>query len=322
LKKDIAVATVAVAVILGVSYLLSSMRPPFKPTPSTPAAANLSPAGPGNSKVIIRVNGQPVTEAEFSEAFRQLPEEMQRQFASAIGKQAFAEQYVRLKLVAEEGEKLGVANEPELHGQLAAFETNALASATLQKLVKTPTDAAVKAYYEQHRAEYRSVELSHIVIAYQGGMIQPRNGGAAPSEQAAVQKAVDLYMKMKNGADFAQVAHDFSDDPASAANGGKLGPVSKGMLPPEIEAQVLKLQPNQVSSPIPSRFGIHLFKTGPPTIQDLDKVRPLVTRQLQQQNAMDRVETLRKSANVEFDPKFFPDAKTWGKQPGVPKAPS
>ncbi len=59
--------------------------------------------------------------------------------------------------------------------------------------------------------------------------------------------------------------------------------------------------------------------TGPRALQPLDRVRPLVTRQLQQQNAFDRVEILRKNAKVDFDPKFFPDAKTWNK---TPKAPS
>jgi foldase protein PrsA len=322
LKKDIALAAVAVAVILGVCYLLNSLRPPFKPTPSTPVAAGLSPGREGNGKVIIRVNGEPVTEAEFSEAFHQMPEDMQRQFASAIGKQAFAEQYVRLKLVAEEGEKMGVASDPEIHGQLAAFETNALASATLQKLVKPPTDADVRAYYNAHRAEYESVELSHLVIAYAGGMLQPRNGGTAPGEQAATQKALDLYQKLQNGADFAQFARDYSDDPNSAPGGGKLGPVTKGALPPEIEAQVLRLQPGQVSGPIPSRFGIHLFKLGQRTTQELERVRQVVVRQIEQKSAMDRVESLHKSAKVEFDPKFFPDAKTWNKQPGASKAPS
>jgi len=308
-------------VILGASYLLNSTRPPFKPTPSKPAAADLSPGKGVNEKVIMRVNGEPVTEAEFSEAFRQMPEEMQRQFASAVGKQAFAEQYIRLKLVALEGARTGVDKDPEVHGQLAAFETNALANATLQKLVKTPEEPAVRAYYNQHRAEYSSFEVSHIVVAYQGGMIPPRSGGTAPSEQAATQKAVDLYMKLKNGADFAQLARDYSDDTRSAPNGGSLGPITKGSLPPEIEAQVVKLQPGQVSSPMPSRFGIHLFKVGARKALDLAQVRQFVVRQVQQQNALDRVELLRKNAKVDFDPKFFPDAKTWNKQPGMPKAP-
>jgi hypothetical protein len=34
---------------------------------------------------------------------------------------------------------------------------------------------------------------------------------------------------------------------------------------------------------------------------------------------MDRIEVLRKNAKVEFDPKFFPDAKTWpSNNPSLP----
>jgi len=321
LRKDVTIATVAAAVILGVCYLLNVTRPPFKARASKPYALALSPGTAGNEKVVMRINGDPVTEAEFSEAFRQMPEDVQRQFASTTGKQAFAEQYIRLKLLAEEGERTGVTRDPHVKAQLAAGQTSLVAGATLQKIVQPPTEQAVQAFYKQHRGEFESVDLSHIVVAYQGGMLPPRKGGTPPGEQAATQKAVDLYMKVKNGADFAQVARDFSDDPASAANGGKLGPFTKGMLPPEIEAQVFRLQPGQLSGPMPSRYGIHLFMTGPRALQPLDRVRPLVTRQLQQQNAYDRVEILRKNAKVDFDPKFFPDAKTWNKNAAAPKAP-
>jgi hypothetical protein len=321
LKKDIALALAAVAVIFGLTFGINSMRPTLPLTPSKPYATGLTPQKKGADKAILRVNGVPVTEAEFSSAFQQLPEEMQRQFASPAGKQAFAEQYVRYKLMEQEGEKQGVDNDPRVAALLEAQRTGVLANAAMAKLVKVPSEQATRQYYNDHKGEFVTVELSHIVIACQGSQLPPRNGGTPPTEQQAVQKAAGLYKQLRDGADFAKLAAAVSDDPNTAPNGGSLGPVSKGMLPAEIEAQVFRVPPGQVSGPIPSRLGIHLFKLGQPAVQPYEAVKNVVTNRVRQQNAMDRIEILRKAAKVDFDPKFFPDAKTWGKTPGAPPPP-
>jgi parvulin-like peptidyl-prolyl isomerase len=318
-KRDLTIALLAAAAVAALCAGLAAMRPPFVPTPSTPFATALTPAV--NEPVVMRVNGTAVTQIEFEEAFRQMPEEMQRQFASPVGRQAFAEQYVRLKLLEQEGERAGVPVQAKVKAQLTADRTNVVASTALQQIVKPPTNEAVQAFYNQHRNQFETVELSHIVLAYQGGQIAPRDGQQAPPEQVAAERAMVVYQRLKQGADFARVAAAISDDPASAQNGGRLGPFSKGMLPQEIEAQVFRMAPGQISGPMPSRFGIHIFKVGDRVLQPLDRVRPFVVRQLQQQNAFDRVELLRKQAKVDFDPKYFPEAKTWGQTPGTRPAP-
>jgi hypothetical protein len=318
LKKDLALSLAAVAVIFGITFGINSMRPPLAPTPSKPYTTGLTSQKKGPEKVIIRVNGVGVTEGEFTSAFQQLPEEMQRQFSSPVGKQAFAEQYVRYKLLEQEGEKQGVEDDPHVSAMLAAQRTLVLSSAAMAKLVKVPNEQVTRQYYEQHKREFVTVELSHIVIACQGGQLPPRNGGTPPTEQQAVQKALEIYKQLRGGADFAKLAAAVSDDPNSAPNGGSLGPVSKGMLPAEIEAQVFRVPPGQVSGPIPSRLGIHIFKLGQPAVQPYEAVKNFVTNRIRQQNAMDRVEILYKAAKVDFDPKYFPDAKTQGKTPGTP----
>jgi parvulin-like peptidyl-prolyl isomerase len=235
-----------------------------------------------------------------------VPEQIQQQFRSEQGKQAFAEQIIRLKIVEQEGRKLGLERDPKVAGQISADRTNVLAQATMPKLVPPPTDADVQKFYNEHKAQFSTVDLSHILIAYQGGAIPPRNGRALTQEQAAA-KAAELYRQIQSGADFAQVARQNSDDVQSAANGGKLGPYSPGRLPQEIDAQVSRLRPGQVSGPILSQFGIHLFKVGSATPVPLAQIKPQLTAQLQRENAFKRVEELRKTAKVDFDPKFFPE---------------
>ena len=141
----------------------------------------------------------------------------------------------------------------------------------------------------------------------------PSRAGTAPSQQEAMKKATAISQQLKGGADFGQLARKYSDDASSAERGGALGPFSPGMLPPDLEAHVLQLQPGQISEPVPSRFGIHIFKSGAHTAQPLEQVRQGIARRMQQQNTLDRLELMRKNAKVDFDPKFFPEAQ--------PKAP-
>jgi peptidyl-prolyl cis-trans isomerase C len=202
-----------------------------------------------------------------------------------------------------------VDKDPKVAGQLAADRTNIMASATAQKLVPAPANAAIQKFYNDNKKNFEATELSHILIAYKGGGVPARSGNA-PSQQDAMKKAMSIEQQLKQGADFAQLARLYSDDASSAERGGALGPFSPGMLPPELESHVLQLKPGQFSDPVPSRYGIHIFKAGNHTSQPLEQVRQGISRRVQQQSTLDRVELMRKAAKVDFDPKFFPESQT------------
>jgi len=310
LRKDIVIAIAGIALVAAICFGLAIWKPewrPFSPAKTSTSVMEGTKAEAGPEHVIMHVNGEAITESEFSAAFSQLPQEMQQQFTSEAGKQAFAEQMVRLKILEQEGRKMGVEKDPKVAGQLAADQTNILAAATAQKLTPAPTNAAVQKFYDENKKSFEAMELSHILIAYEGGAVPPRNGKAL-SQQEALKKAQSVAQQAKGGANFANLAKQYSDDASSADRGGALGPFSPGMLPPEIESHVFRLQPGQVSDPVPSRYGIHIFKAGEHTSQPLEQVRQGITRRVQQQATLDKVEQMRKTAKVDFDPKFFPEA--------------
>jgi parvulin-like peptidyl-prolyl isomerase len=317
LRKDIVIAisgiVVVAAICFGLAFWKSDLKP-FSVMHSTTAASK-SAAGPDH--VIISVNGDSITESEFSAAFSQLPEEMKAQYASEPGKQAFAEQMIRLKILEQEGHKLGIDKDPQVIGQLAADHTNIVAAATAQKLVPPPTNDAILKFYNENKGKFEATELSHILIAYQGGGVPARSGNA-PTREAALKKAQMIEDQLKHGADFAKLATQYSDDTSSVERGGDLGPFTPGMLPPELEAHVAQLQPGQISEPVPSRYGVHIFKAGAHSTQPLEQVRQGITRRVQQQSTLDKVEQMRKAAKVDFDPKFFPEAP----KPAAAKKPS
>ena len=72
-----------------------------------------------------------------------------------------------------------------------------------------------------------------------------------------------LIDKLNSGADFAQLAMDYSEDMNTAANGGDLGYIPESSLnqsDPNLKKIVLGLKPGQVSQPIELKDSIRILK--------------------------------------------------------------
>lgn len=320
MRKDISIAIAAVVVILAVAFGLSKMRPDLPLTPSRAYSAAKerfsSSAKPG--KVVMHVNGEPVTEAEFNAFLTAVPEQQRGVFATPAGKRQLADELVRMKALEQEAERLGIKDDAEMKAQMELLRTQVTAQRVLQKLVQQNADKEVAAAYE--REKKNALSLRHIVLAYQGGMVPPKAQGAQPpTEQQAMQKAAGLAARVRGGADFAQVAKTESDDQESAQRGGSLGPLRADQLPPEIATVVSKLKPGEVSDPVRTQFGIHVFNVAEPSLEDL---KPMLMQQVQQEIAQREITRLQKAAKVEMDEQFFPKVPAMpGQQPQAPQAP-
>src|SRR5262245_30634922 len=150
MKKDAVIAIAIIIVVAGICYGLSVIKLDLPPLASAPYST--APVGAQvTGHVIFRVNGEPVTEEEFDAAFAQLPEEQQRQLANPAGKSAFAEQYIRYKLLEQEAQRLGLDRDPKVAGVISSERMNILASAAAQKLVVQPTEQAIRSYYDSNK---------------------------------------------------------------------------------------------------------------------------------------------------------------------------
>lgn len=79
------------------------------------------------------------------------------------------------------------------------------------------------------------------------------------SEQEAKQKMDGLKERLDNGADFVELAQQYSED-GSANSGGDLGWVNPGDTVPEFESAMNSLAPEEISEPIRSPFGWHIIQ--------------------------------------------------------------
>ena len=73
-------------------------------------------------------------------------------------------------------------------------------------------------------------------------------------------KASALLDSIKAGRDFSELAKKYSDDPGSAAQGGDLGFVKKGVFYPEFEEAAFKLNVGELSGIVESPVGFHIIQ--------------------------------------------------------------
>ena len=132
----------------------------------------------------------------------------------------------------------------------------------------TVTDQDVQDFYNQNRAQFNVAEpqyrLAQIVVTpRKDPQLRNRKNDDATTDAEAKRKAVALAQQLNTGADFAQIAMDYSEDPASSASGGDLGYVPESSLSqsdPALKKAVLALKSGQTSGVIVLRDSYRILK--------------------------------------------------------------
>jgi parvulin-like peptidyl-prolyl isomerase len=70
-----------------------------------------------------------------------------------------------------------------------------------------------------------------------------------------------VLKQLREGADFAELAKQYSDDRGSKANGGMIyGWAEKGKFVPPFEEAAFAMEPGQISDLVLTRFGYHIIR--------------------------------------------------------------
>jgi peptidyl-prolyl cis-trans isomerase D len=141
-------------------------------------------------------------------------------------------------------------------------------------------------------------------------------GGSAAEDQAKARAEAALG-RIRGGADFAQVAREVSEDPATASRGGDLGLLAAGELVPEVDKLIQSLKPGELGGPVRSPFGYHIvkvFEVVPGSRKDLKDVAPTLRATLaaegQQKALRDRAQDAQRALLTAAD--FGAEARRLG----------
>lgn len=155
--------------------------------------------------------------------------------------------YYRFKMKVEEANAAQLDTLPSIKSELSVYKKN---SAKTYLTDKDVVNKIVKDAYDRMKQD---VEAAHILVAV------PRGVGADDTMRY-FRKIDSLYNAAKNGADFAALAKTFSDDKATANNGGSIGYFTSLQTPFEFETQAYNLPVNAISTPFRTEYGYHIVK--------------------------------------------------------------
>jgi peptidyl-prolyl cis-trans isomerase SurA len=164
------------------------------------------------------------------------------------------------------------------------------------------SEKEIQDYYTAHAGNFQVDEAFHarqIFFAVPADASQDR-------QQKIQEKAEKVLREAKSGADFAELAKKYSDDP-SGKEGGDLGFLKKGDLLPALENTLATMKAGDVSGLVRTPAGIHIIKLieyREGKKQDLASVKREVEDVLYRQKSEERfsewLEGLRKNAAIEI----------------------
>ena len=201
---------------------------------------------------------------------------------------------------ASQGGDLGWRNILELNPSFADALTEAKKN-TLVGPIRSPGGFHLIAVRD------RRGDQSVVVTEYKARhiLIKP---DAVRSLEKAEQLAQNVRRELEGGAEFADLARRFSEDPLSAAKGGDLGWVRADQLVPGFANVMTQLPLNTLSGVTKSRFGFHLIEVLDTRESDIseeqmkDRARRILTERKFSQELESWLRQVRADAFVELKP--------------------
>ena len=129
------------------------------------------------------------------------------------------------------------------------------------------TDQDVEDFYNENKAQFNLAETQYhvaqiVITTRPDPNVHNRKNDKATNEAEAGRKAALLARKLAAGADFTDLAMDYSED-SSASTGGDIGFIPESSLnqsDPALKKVILAMKPGSLSQPIPVKGGYRILK--------------------------------------------------------------
>jgi peptidyl-prolyl cis-trans isomerase C len=299
------------SLLAAVTLAFGQAAPPAKP-PAVPAPAAPKPAASAaDDPVVLTIGAEKITRKQFetilAQVVSQMPPERRAGADAPEAKRQMAEQLAELKALAQEARRQKLDQTPDAKVQLAMRADQLIAGLLFQQISKSakPTAADLKAYYDEHKADYDSVTARHILIRFTGSAVPVREGQKDLSDAEALAKAQDLRAKIVAGGNFEELAKAESDDSGSGANGGALGDFTRGRMVRQFEEAAFRLAVNEVSEPVKTQFGYHIIQVTKHDTKSLADATAEITEKIGPDMAQKGIDAIKNKTTITFDQAYF-----------------
>ncbi len=245
--------------------------------------------------VVMTINGKDVLRSEFEYSYN-------KNNADGVIDKKNVKEYVDLfinyKLKVEAAKAACLDTMKSFQTEFAGYRDMQIRPAMIND---ADVEAEAKKIYTQTQQQIDNngglVKVAHILLLV--------GQKASADEQKAAKERIDsIYGAIKGGADFAEMARKYSQDPGSAKKGGELPLIYKGQTLKEFEDQAWALNDGEMSKPVLSAAGWHIIlKQGHQNFYSYDSQREAIMKFIDQRNVREQIidhklDSLSKEENV------------------------
>lgn len=261
--------------------------------------------GAKKGNVLVNINGTKVTEGDL-EFLGTINPRIMAQIQSPEGKKRLLDNLVEQELLYQEAVKEGTSRKPDVKAKIDLYRRVIIA----QSLVDDQVEKAAKKYYDEHADEFKKLKLSHIMIKYTNpeDMKKAKKGKeGVRSETDALKLANEVKARLDKGDDFATVAKEVSDDVATKARGGDLGPAAKGDkrldsrgLGPLLD-KAFEMKVGEFAGPIKTNQGYHIITvTQGLEVEPFEEAKTAIIFKIRNDAKNELVARLKKDAKIKY----------------------
>ena len=292
----------------------AAQRPanPLLPSPAQPpaAAANVAPSDPVlvldnfcDQKTTTPASGPcrtTITRSEFDTLFHGIDPN-----ASPASRGALADAYVKILVMAADGVKHGVLDDPDAKAALAFTRLQTLGQIRLRELQKEAQDvpaAEVEQYYNAHTPDFQEASMHRIFL--------PKNppGDAKKLSDADLAALAERTQKRAAaGEDFKKLQDDAYTEMGikTPAPPTEAAAQRRNTLPKTQQDAVFNLKPGEVSGVISDSFGDYIYRLDSLNSAPLPSVEPEIKRTLQGERYQKELVAIYGKITATTNPDYF-----------------
>jgi hypothetical protein len=286
---------------------------------SVPQAVSAEKTQPlPGERVVITIGDEKITAAEVEKFIQALPSEY-RAYYGGPGKPLLPQAIVRMKVLAAESVKQKLEEQPEVARAIQIARESILAEAARKRIEQgvSVNEQELQELYRKDKALSEEVRIGHILIRTEDAPFNAAGSGhPGLPEPEARKKLEDIRKRILAGADFAQMAKQYSEDNATAASGGDMGYIKHDLVIPTIADAAYSLEPGQVSDILATPYGLEIIKVEDKRTKSFDEVRPILESQLRESKGKEIIQRLVDQYHVVIEQDFFSG------QPAKPASPA
>ncbi len=259
------------------------------------------------AKVVARVGEREITVGDVTEQINRLSPYIRRRWAAPEKRKEFLQKLIRVELLSQEAERLGLGDDPEVQRTVKQVMIRLMVKNDLEKEVLPTTieEKLLKEEYEKDHDKYHrpsQIRASHIVVK---------------TEEEAMRIIEEVKANTSDRKFFREKAKKISTDEETKGRGGDLGyfsrPAERKEDEPEVDKSVaeaawtLEKVGTILDKPVKTDKGFHVIKLTnkkPEMNRSFESVKRLIENRLLRQarrEGMDKfVEDLKAKATIEI----------------------